>query len=65
VELELLVWGDGTTRLTYEDYMEGKDRVFLLDANGNAFETQSNADDTETLTPVNLVLILREMLTGA
>lgn len=63
MELELLQWGsDMTIRLTYEDFIHGKDRVFLLAEAGLAFEVSQNDDDTETFTPVNLVETLRTML---
>lgn len=61
MQLELLVWGDGTIRLTYWDHMHGNDRVFLLDADGQAYETTSIDDTTETFAPVDLVAVLREM----
>lgn len=59
MELELLRWGDGTIRLYFEDYLEGKDRVFILWPDGTA------AEDNDELTPVNLVLALRAMIEEA
>lgn len=59
MELELLKWGDGTIRLAYWDSLEGKDRVFVLNEDGTACE--SDHEDAETLTPVDLVAVLRQM----
>jgi hypothetical protein len=62
VELELMQWGDGTIRLSYEDWKSGKDRVFILNADGTAHESTQNEDGTETLREVNLIDELRLMI---
>lgn len=61
MELELLRWGDGTIRLTYWDSIDGKDRIFILTADGQAFE--EDADDVRH--PVNLVTELHTMALAA
>ena len=59
--LELMVWGDGTIRLTYWDSMHGNDRIYVLGRTGLAF-CSSHDGDAETLTVIdNLVLELREL----
>ncbi len=64
MDLELYEWGDGTIRLTYEDYMHGLDRHFVLCADGSCEEVTTN-DGSETRTMVNLVMVLRSMLQEA
>jgi hypothetical protein len=62
MELELLVWGDGTIRLTYWDSAAGADKVFLLGDDGRAYLTDyGDDDDQEIRRPVDLVLSLRQM----
>ena len=62
MQLELLVWGDGTTRLTYWDHMHSNDRVFVLEADGAVSETHTIDDSgNEERTPVDLVAVLRAM----
>ena len=61
MELELIQWGDGTIRLCYEAYRNGKDRVFVLGADGTAQEATYGDDEQEVRTPINLVAVLREM----
>ena len=57
MELELLQWGDGEIRLSFEDRINGKDRHFILDADGCAYEES----DDEDRHPVNLVAELRAL----
>lgn len=57
MELELLTWGDGTIRLSFWDSLHGQDRIFILEADGRAYE----ADEADTRTSVDLVLELRKM----
>jgi len=59
MELELLQWGDGSIRLSYWDHMEGKDRIFVLLGNGTARE--SDCEEPEALTPIDLIAVLRGM----
>lgn len=59
-ELELGTWGDGTIRLYFEDSLHGNDRVFILDADGRAYEAFHDGDD-ERREPVDLVSVLRLM----
>ena len=61
MELELQQWGDGSIRLAYWDYMEGKDRIFVLLADGTAREATQVDETTEELTPVDLIAALRVM----
>jgi hypothetical protein len=65
MELELLEWGDGTIRLSYEDWQHGLDRHFTLCIDGSCEETIIAEDGNESHQVVNLVLVLREMLLGA
>jgi len=58
MELELLLWGDETIRLSFWDSLEGKDRVFLLGGDGLAYIE----GDDGTLELVNLVNELRGMV---
>lgn len=62
MELELMQWGDETIRLSYEDRESGKDRVFILNADGTAHEATQNEDGTETLRKVDLIDELRLMI---
>ena len=62
MELELMQWGDETIRLSYEDRESGKDRVFVLNADGTAHEAVQNEDGTETLRRVDLIDELRLMI---
>lgn len=56
MEFELLVWGDGAVRLTFEDRLEGNDIVFTLGEDG-----QARYWDGEDGEPVNLVAELRKL----
>lgn len=60
MEFELLQWGDGSIRLSYEDHLHGHDRVFVLKADSTTWE--SDRGEAEILTQVNLVAILRAMI---
>lgn len=63
MELELYQQlGDGSIRLSYEDYMHGKDRMFVLLPDGTAREAVDDDDGYEVLTPIHIVLVLRAIL---
>lgn len=57
MDLELLARRDGTIHLSYWDLDRGKDRIFILLADGQAFEEVE--DDVNT--PVNLAAELHKM----
>jgi len=59
MELELMKWGDGTTRLAYWDSIHGADRIFVLSEDGTA--TEDCDGDTERHS-VDLVAELRRMV---
>lgn len=44
MELELRPWGDGRLRLSFEDRIEGKDRHFILESDGTAYEEREDKD---------------------
>lgn len=62
MEFELFKWGDGTIRLSYEDYMHGHDRHFILLEDGTVQESVTQEDDSEVLVTVNLAIELRKMV---
>lgn len=62
MELELSQWGDESVRLSFEDYLHGEDRTFVLNADGTAARAEYQDDGSEILMPVNLVEALRELL---
>lgn len=55
MDLELLAWGDGTIRLAFWDSMEGKDRIFILADDGQAYVEEDDGSRTR----VDLVTELR------
>ena len=55
--LELMVWGDGTIRLSWWDSLHGEDKVFVLDDDGNAYMQ----DDDGSKVEIPLVLDLRDL----
>lgn len=57
MDFELLVWGDGTTRLVYWDYRHGHDVVFILGDDNKAY----TEDDQDVRTEVDLVDVLRQL----
>ena len=57
MNMELLIWGDGTTRLSFWDNIHGNDRHFILDESGAVFEEDEN--DVRQL--VDFVAELRKM----
>lgn len=67
IDLELSTWGDDSIRLAFWDSIHGKDRIYILNADGSAHFAQPTDDpegesDEEALTVVELVTTLRRLL---
>lgn len=60
-ELELIEWGDGTTRLSFWDSLHGEDRIFILKPDGTA-EEEVTIGDRDEVQSVNLVTELLGLL---
>lgn len=58
--MELLEWGDGTTRLAYWDSEHGLDQIFILGEDGTAY---TEADD-DIRTAIDFVAALRALAKG-
>ena len=61
MDLELMLWDDGTVRLAYWDFEHGADRVFVLGNDGKAREASQADNDEEVLIETDLVRELRKM----
>lgn len=59
--LELLEWGDGTTRLTYWDNLQGEDISFILNDDGNVY-IEDPSDDKCVIRIYDFTNRLRELV---
>jgi hypothetical protein len=57
MQAELLIWGDGTIRLSFWDSLKGEDRIFILGDDGQAYVEEDDGSRSR----VDLVVELREM----